>query len=299
MSSIHSPFRYPGGKYYARRLILDRLPAHSAYYEPFAGGGSIFFAKAEADRNQLNDLDADLIDAYIAIRDSPERLIEFLATTQPPSRESHEFYKNFIPQSAIEKTGRWYYLNRISYSGIMKMQNCFWGYGDKKSMAPKNWPKAIRAASAKLQSVDITNLDFASVIDQAEDGSLLFVDPPYYNADQDKFYTVAFTQDCHVRLCDVLRRNAERLSFLVTYDDCDVIRTMYDWVANLEANEWTYCLSRSDDQKTKTDRKGKRTKGKELFIRNYKLVSDVVSFSGPLTVPEVQPSLAACNSQSV
>lgn len=282
MSSIHSPFRYPGGKYYARKLITGCLPAHSVYYEPFAGGGSIFFAKAKADRNHLNDADADLIQVYRAIRDTPERLIEFLATTQYPSRESHAFYKNeFVPQSTIEMAGRWYYLNRISYSGIMKRQNCFWGYRDNKSMVPDNWPKTIRAASAKLQSVDITNQDFATVIDAAADGSLLFVDPPYYNADQDKFYSMAFTRECHIRLCEVLRRNTDRLSFLVTYDDCDEIRSMYDWVGNLEANEWTYCLSRSDDQKTKTGCKGTRSKGKEIFIRNYKPTKDdVIAFDG-------------------
>ena len=46
----NSPFRYPGGKFYARRLILDELPPHTFYCEPFAGGASVFFVK-EADRN--------------------------------------------------------------------------------------------------------------------------------------------------------------------------------------------------------------------------------------------------------
>ncbi|GAB4525742.1 MAG: hypothetical protein Tsb0014_05350 [Pleurocapsa sp.] len=44
-NSINSPFRYPGGKFYARKLILEYIPPHSNYIEPFAGGGSIFFAK--------------------------------------------------------------------------------------------------------------------------------------------------------------------------------------------------------------------------------------------------------------
>lgn len=272
MSSIHSPFRYAGGKYYARKLILSRLPPHSAYCEPFAGGGSIFFAKNKVSSNWLNDLDEDLIQVYTTIRDEPEALIDFLATTAPPTRESHFFYKNnFVPQTSIEHAGRWYYLNRISYSGIMKMQNCFWGYGDKFSMRPENWPRSIRSTSEKLQSVTTTTKDFEDVINNIADSTLLFIDPPYFNADQDKFYTNTFTLDEHRRLANVLHQHSHRVSFLLTYDDCSEIRAMYGWVENIESNEWNYCISRSDDQSKKTTTKGKRPKGKELFIRNYEL----------------------------
>ena len=38
-----SPFRYPGGKFYARRLVLDLIPPPSGYPEPFCGGASVFF----------------------------------------------------------------------------------------------------------------------------------------------------------------------------------------------------------------------------------------------------------------
>ena len=161
MSSIHSPFRYAGGKYYARELILRHLPQHTIYIEPFAGGASIFFAKSKVATNILNDMDGDLIRVYTTIRDNPNGLVDFLATTQVPSRASHTYYKSeFKPQTDLERAGRWYYLNRISYSGIMKPQNCFWGYGEKYSMRPENWPRVILNASAKLQDVQITNDDF-------------------------------------------------------------------------------------------------------------------------------------------
>jgi DNA adenine methylase len=269
-TSIHSPFRYAGGKYYARSLILSRLPVHTLYCEPFAGGGSIFFAKSKMQRNILNDADDDLIAVYKIIRDDPNGLIDVLATMRVPSKENHAYYKNdFAAVTPLERAGRWYYLNRTSYSGIMKMQNCFWGYAVKSSMVPAHWPRAILSASAKLQNVELTNEDFETVINRVEDGSLLFVDPPYFNVDQDKFYPKSFDTDRHLKLCDVLRQHAARLSFLLTYDDCAPIRKMYDWT-NIEAQEWNYCL----DQKKKADREGKRAKGKEIFIRNYKLDAD-------------------------
>jgi DNA adenine methylase len=42
LEEINSPFRYPGGKFYARKLILEHITPHNCYIEPFAGGASIF-----------------------------------------------------------------------------------------------------------------------------------------------------------------------------------------------------------------------------------------------------------------
>ncbi len=77
MSAINSPFRYAGGKFYARNLILEQIPEHSCFIEPFAGGASIFFAKPKAQHNWLNDIDESLINTYLTIRDEPQALIDF------------------------------------------------------------------------------------------------------------------------------------------------------------------------------------------------------------------------------
>lgn len=45
MNSINSPFRYAGGKFYARKLILEHIIDHDYYIEPFCGGASIFLQK--------------------------------------------------------------------------------------------------------------------------------------------------------------------------------------------------------------------------------------------------------------
>ena len=41
MATINSPFRYAGGKFYARKLIAEHLIDTEVYCEPFAGGASI------------------------------------------------------------------------------------------------------------------------------------------------------------------------------------------------------------------------------------------------------------------
>lgn len=289
--TINSPFRYAGGKFYARKLILAHIPNHTTYIEPFAGGASIFFAKPKVKFNQLNDIDSDLVNVYRVIRDNPEDLVHFLTKRPelesrvpkelsegvdfgmplPADKDLHRFFKNeFEPKNNIERAGKWFYLNRTSYSGIMNQQNMYWGYGDKFSMQPKNWPQNIRRTSQKLQDIEISNLDFETVIDNAPDKALLFVDPPYFNADQDKFYRHFFTREDHLRLEKCLRRNSHRLFIFVTYDNTPAIREMYSWMTEMHDKEWNYCIQRTDDQRNRTIRKGERYKGKELFILNYR-----------------------------
>lgn len=274
MSAINSPFRYAGGKFYARNLISEHLVDTEVYCEPFAGGGSIFFYKEKSPINILNDLDANLIHVYQIIRDFPNELIDILATFRSPSREAHYYYKHeYQPNTPIETAARWFYLNRISYSGIMQFQNCYFGYGEKYSMQPKNWPRNILRTSEKLQGVELRCSDAIDCIHSMPDGALLFIDPPYFNADQDKFYTCFFSREDHLRLRDAVYAERNRLQLFITYDDCDEIREMYSFMPHIYNKEWNYCLSRTDDQKQnlmlKDGHKGKRDKGKELFILNY------------------------------
>ncbi len=278
--AINSPFRYAGGKFYARKLILEYIPPHTMYVEPFAGGASIFFAKDKAIQNWLNDIDKEVVNVYIHIRDYPEKLAMGLSG-EAATKERHEFYKNqFAPKNDLERAIRWYYLNRTSYSGIMNMKNCYWGYGEKYSMRPENWGRNIFRTSDKLQTVKITSLDFEKVIDSVEDGTFLFIDPPYFNADQDKFYSHSFLMEDHFRLQKLLWEHRHRLKFLLTYDNCTEIREMYEWAHSINEKEWNYTISRTDDQKLtqsikdgtgvkETSKKGSRYMGKEIFIINY------------------------------
>lgn len=274
----NSPFRYPGGKFYARQLILKYIPAHTPYCEPFAGGASIFFAKAQSTQAVLNDLDGELMNCYRQIRDNVEGLIGLL-TGLPANKELHGYYKNrYQPQNDLERAFRFYYLNRTSYSGIMRAENCYWGYGSKYSMRPENWPPHLRTVSDRLQGVALYQRDFEELIDELPDGFFLFVDPPYFGADQKKFYNFTFEHPDHIRLRDCLRRNSDRLRFLVTYDDHPEVHALYPWATCIAPCQWNYTINRTDDQKNgiqkKDGYKSTRYKGNELFIRNYPMPFD-------------------------
>ena len=269
----NSPFRYAGGKFYARKLILDEVPLRHIYCEPFAGGASVFFAMPSSNLSILNDLDEDVINTFRIIRDRVEDLISMLQGVCA-TKKNHSYYKNdFQPTGSLERAFRWYYLNRTSYSGIMKKENCYWGYGRKYSMCPENWLPHLRTCSNKLQHTRLYGSDFELIVDGLPDGAFAFVDLPYYDADQRKFYNCSFESTDHERLAECLKRNAERLRFLLTYDDHPDIRQMYAWTATVNQREWNYTIARTDDQKNCTKSKdgfrGVREKGRELFIRNY------------------------------
>nr|WP_249268121.1 DNA adenine methylase [Microcystis aeruginosa] len=150
----NSPFRYPGGKFYARKLILACLPSHHKYCEPFAGGASIFFAKESVAENILNDKDEELMNCYRHIKDHLDSLIELLKDLNA-TKELHSYYKNeFQPANDLERAMRWYYLNRTSYSGIMKLENCYWRYGDKAT-SQKPLRGKMKATTASLASQPI------------------------------------------------------------------------------------------------------------------------------------------------
>ncbi len=67
---LSSPLKWAGGKEQELKYILPLLPTFNNYYEPFVGGGAVFFA-ITASEKFLNDKSADLYNFYtkIAARD--------------------------------------------------------------------------------------------------------------------------------------------------------------------------------------------------------------------------------------
>lgn len=67
---MDSIVKYPGGKHRELKYILPNIPSKiKDYYEPFVGGGSVFFAIEEkADNLFINDKSSDLMLLYDAVK---------------------------------------------------------------------------------------------------------------------------------------------------------------------------------------------------------------------------------------
>ena len=269
-NSVKIPFRYPGGKYYALKLIRPfwKKIKHDEYREPFVGGGSVFFAKDKVSFNWINDLHKELINCYKIMADPilREQLIEMLIN-EIATKERHKEVSDFKPTTKLERAFKYYYLNRTSFSGKMKSPS--WGYRPKRSLPPNRWDERIIPCGKKLESVNISSEDFEKVINAPAKGNsvLMFLDPPYYKAKQENHYVCPFNKKDHERLVKTLQKT--KFKFILTYDDCEEIRELYSW-ANIYEVSFFYRLDNS------IDNNGKRKMGAELIITNFDVDEDEV-----------------------
>ena len=258
------PFlRYPGSKYNASKYI-EPFWANidfDEYREPFLGGGAIFFKMPKKEYSILNDIDDELINCYNVVQDP--LLLNKLKTDVlniKPSKEWFEELKRTSPESLYDKALRYFLINRTAYSGIMNLPN--WGFHPVKSVQPSKWPERLQEAHDKLvNNVELTNLHFRDIILRPSNKRVwMFIDPPYFAADQKRAYKRSFTIEDHLELVSLLKETP--YMFCLTYDNCPQIRELYSW-ANIYEQEWMYHTANSNV----TTRK----KGKELIITNYEL----------------------------
>ena len=268
-ASMHSPLRYVGGKFWMRGDILPLVPSCEHYIEPLAGGASIFFLKGRGGNAHLNDLDAELINCFVHIRDQPEELIERLIQLAVHPDTHRHLRDEFKPVDDLGRAVRYFFLNHTSFSGITHVNVCYWGSRSPLTATHKGWTKRIRCASDRLKGIQLTNQDFEAVIDAAPDGTFLFVDAPYRSARHYKYYAHVFAWEDHVRLAACLERHSHRLRFLATYDDCTQVRDLYAWAAHVETVHRPNRIERSDNKVVTGNVPPQRSVGRDLLIRNY------------------------------
>lgn len=82
---MRPPFPYYGGKQGMAKLLASLLPPHRVYIEPFFGSGAVFFEKAPAVHEIINDADHAAVTFLRVMRDRLDELDEVCALT-PHSR---------------------------------------------------------------------------------------------------------------------------------------------------------------------------------------------------------------------
>lgn len=224
---VNSPFRYPGNQIYALDTLLSLIPEHKYYAEPFCGGASTFFGKPKVEGNWLNDIDSELIDTYIAIRDQPEELAAVLTGEEVSEHRYSHFKIELTPKNAFETAVRWFYLNRTSRLETMSMH---WERDKEVYSTPVNWSNIIFECSKKLQGIKLTSGDFENVLDKIPEGAFLFIAPPYsihHSPSQNKLHKYPFEREAHFRLANTLKN--KNLKFMLTYNENKEIRKIYSW----------------------------------------------------------------------
>jgi len=86
---MRPPFVYYGGKVGLASRIVDLMPPHRVYIEPFAGSLAVLFAKQPCVHEIVNDLDGAIVNFWRVLRDQPEQL-ERACALSPYSRAEWE-----------------------------------------------------------------------------------------------------------------------------------------------------------------------------------------------------------------
>ena len=71
---MNAILKYPGAKWRIADWIIENMPTHHSYIEPYFGSGAIFFNKSPSNIETINDLDGEVVNFFEVVRDMPEEL---------------------------------------------------------------------------------------------------------------------------------------------------------------------------------------------------------------------------------
>ncbi|MEW9838343.1 DNA adenine methylase [Mesorhizobium marinum] len=234
------PFlKWAGGKRWFADRHTHLLPdSYERYFEPFLGGGALYFAEAP-ERAVLSDLNADLIATYQVARDFPTDLTERLQYYhERHSRDTYYAVRGTKPSDKIELAAWFLYLNRTCWNGLYRvnLQNVFnVPIGTKTDVVLPT--DNFMLVSELLAQAEIQCCDFESTINAAKEGDFVFVDPPYTVKHNEngfvKYNDRIFSWSDQIRLRDaVLRASRRGAKVLVTNANHASIRELYQGIGS-------------------------------------------------------------------
>lgn len=183
-----APFiKWCGGKRHLLPRLLPLAPARiDVYFEPFLGGGALFFALASAGRigaARLSDVNLELVRTYRAIRDDAAGVLAALDAHVHSSEHYCEVRsRDWRSMSDAQCAARMIFLNKTGFNGLYRV-NRSGGFnvpfGDQPTMTAFMDPGRLMACSAALACARIDWLPFDHATEHASAGNFVYFDPPY------------------------------------------------------------------------------------------------------------------------
>ena len=205
--------RWHGGKWKLAPWIVQQMPEHRVYVEPFGGAASVLLRKPRSYAEIYNDLDDDVVNLFRVLRSaSAPDLIDALKLTPFASVEFAAAYEH--TDCEVERARR---LIVRSFQGFgsngVHRRTGFRSNSNRSGTTPArdwvNYPDALAAIVERMRGVVVLNRDALEVM-AAHDGpeALHYVDPPYLlgtRADEAHDYAHEMTDDQHRELLCFLR----------------------------------------------------------------------------------------------
>lgn len=239
-----APFAYFGGKTRLADRIVDLLPEHDHYVEPFAGSLAVLLAKPRSCMETVNDLDGDLMLFWRVLRDRPKDLAARMALT-PHSRSEYEASYELDGVDDLERARRVWV--RLSQGRGNTMRRTGWRFYRNPAGSSIGMPGylagyvgRVAPAAERLGGVSLESRPALDVIREygTDPGVLIYADPPYVGSTRSANYRHEMTgDDQHRDLADALAdcRAAVVLSGYASalYED------LYEGWHRVELKAWT------------------------------------------------------------
>lgn len=193
-----------GAKNRLAKRIIDFIPTHSTYIELFGNTASILLKKPRIEREIYNDIDGNVTNFFLVLRDNPAALYNACSSLPYSQDVYYNFLESPIPDEPLEKAVRFFYLNRGSFLG-----NHIPGFrSDSKG---RNYSKfyyseceRFFAISKRFHGVEITNKDYKIILKRNMNtpDTFFLCDPPYF--DGTDYYNNSFKLKDHSQLAHLL-----------------------------------------------------------------------------------------------
>lgn len=225
------PFtKWTGGKRQLLSVIRELMPkTYNRYFEPFVGGGALFFDLAPKDA-VINDFNAELINCYQQIKDNPQELIEILKVHQ--EYNSKEYYldlrssdrdERIDMMSEVQRAARILYMLRVDFNGLYRVNsknqfNVPYGRYKNPKIVDENLVSAISTYLNNNQ-IEIKKGDFEKAVLDVQPGDFVYFDPPYIPLSETSAFTSytheGFSYDDQVRLRDTFKKLSDTGAYVM------------------------------------------------------------------------------------
>ncbi|MDO9183685.1 MAG: Dam family site-specific DNA-(adenine-N6)-methyltransferase [Bacteriovorax sp.] len=244
-SKSYKPFlKWAGGKQRLLNQYSQYFPeTFNNYYEPFLGGGAVFFFLIDKlqinRRSYLFDSNEELINTYMVVRDQVEDLISLLFEHNEKHTKDYYYQIRSLDRknghlSKVERAARTIYLNKTCYNGLYRVNSHgFYNVPMGKYKNPRIVDQdLLRQSSKLLKKSVIKKSDFRFSSKGAKTGDLVYFDPPYFPLTSTSNFTgytaYNFSEKDQIDLYKVYTDLTEKGVYCIqSNSDTDFIRDYY------------------------------------------------------------------------
>ena len=250
--------RWAGGKQWlSSRLAPLILEGIGTYYEPFLGGGSLYFASLPFDA-VLSDLNPRLVETYETLRDEPRDIISILGEWP---NEKDTYYKvrdsNFL--DCTLRVAQFIYLNRTCWNGLYRVNrqgNFNVPFGNHKRVVFD--ADHLLEISQALKDAELRCSDFEKALAGAKKGDFVYLDPPYTAHHEQngfrQYNDILFSWKDQQRLGDLAVTLAEKgCTVIVSNANHDSIIKLYPGFGHIELSRHSVIAASSKHRRVTTE----------------------------------------------